>query len=45
MASFLFKLKEDSLQMILIVHHKVVFTPAFHLMHINMLALKDIFSV
>lgn len=46
MASFLFKLKEDSLQMVLIVHHKVVFTPAFHLMHIkHMLALKDIFSV
>ena len=42
----LFKLKEDSLQMVLIVHHKVVFTPAFHLMHIkHMLALKDIFSV
>ena len=46
MASFLFKLKEDSLQMVLIVHHKVVFTPAFHLMHIkHMFALKDIFSV
>ena len=46
MASFLFKLKEDSLQMVLIVHHKVVFTPAFHLMHSkHMLALKDFFCI
>jgi len=40
---FVLKLKDDSWQMVLTVHRIVVFTPAFHLVHIRyMLALKEL---